>query len=201
MIILMAARPFLLLSTDPIIAWTVNGGSTPTTEPITLVKGDVAPRVGALIVRIMCVAPAPPSIAVCVTASFTVVHVNVIMKSASNVNPSKRVSSVKPNTRSSATNVTGAGTPNVPRVRNGCPSRTINVTYNPWWNARRLNPQRRGEVAWWRHPLPCLFTRILKPCRMQRECLWLICYDIRRAKKRPFMCWTGRTVPYNFCAI
>ena len=42
MIILMAARPFPLLSTDPIIAWTVNGGSTPTTEPITLVKGDDA---------------------------------------------------------------------------------------------------------------------------------------------------------------
>ena len=23
--------------------------------------------------------------------------------------------------------------------------------------------------------LPCLFTRILKPCKMQKECLWLIC--------------------------
>ena len=62
----------LLLSTAPIIVWTVNEGSTPTTEPITLVKEDVALRVDALIVRIMCVAPAPPSIAVCVTASFTV---------------------------------------------------------------------------------------------------------------------------------
>ena len=69
MIILMAARPFLLLSTDPIIAWTVNGGSTPTTEPITLVKGDAAVRVGALTVRIMCVAPDPPTIAPYVTVS------------------------------------------------------------------------------------------------------------------------------------
>ena len=122
---------FPRLSTAPIIAWTVNGGSTPTIGPITLVKGDVAPRVDVLIVRSMCVAPAPPSIAVCVTASFTVVYVNVIMKSASNVNPSKRVSSVKPNTRSSATNVTGAGTPNAPCVRNGYPSRTISVTFSP----------------------------------------------------------------------
>ena len=121
MIILMAARPFLRLSTAPIIAWTVNEGSTPTIGPITLVKGDVALRVGALIVRIMCVVPAPPSIAVCVTANFTAVNANVIMKSVPSVNPSKPVSNVKPNTRSSATNVTGAGTPNAPRVRNGYP--------------------------------------------------------------------------------
>ena len=100
------------------------------TKPITLVKEDAAPRVNVLIARIMCVAPAPLSIAVCVAASFMAVHVNVIMKSASNVNPSKRVSSVKPNTRSSVTNVTGAGTPNAQRVRNGCPSRTINVTFS-----------------------------------------------------------------------
>ena len=130
MIILMAARPFLRLSIVRIIVWTVNEGSTPTIGPITLVKGDVAPRVGALIVRSMCVAPAPPSIAVCVTASFTAVHANVIMKSASNVNLSNAVASVKPNTRSSATNVTGAGTPNAPCVRNGCPFRTISVTFS-----------------------------------------------------------------------
>ena len=36
-------------------------------------------------------------------------------------------------------------------------------------------PTEGGEVAWWRHPLPCLFTPILKPCRMRRACLWLIC--------------------------
>ena len=100
--------------------------------PITLVKGDAVLHVGALIVRIMCGALVPPSIAVCVIASFTAINANVIMKSANNVNPSKRVSNVKPNTRSSATNVTGAGTPNVPRVRNGCPSKTISVTFSPW---------------------------------------------------------------------
>ena len=32
-----------------------------------------------------------------------------------------------------------------------------------------------GEVAWWRHPLPCLFTRILRPCRMLTGSLLLIC--------------------------
>ena len=53
----MAARPFPRLSTAPIIAWTVNGGSTPTIGPIILVKGDAAPRVVDLTVRIMCVAP------------------------------------------------------------------------------------------------------------------------------------------------
>ena len=115
----MAARLFPRLSTAPIIVWTVNGGSTPTTEPITLVKGDAAPRVGALIVRIMCGAPAPPSIAVRVIASFMVPIVCNIMWSADNVNPSNAVASVKPNTQSSPTNVTSAGTPNVPRVRNG----------------------------------------------------------------------------------
>ena len=73
MIILMAARPFPRLSTDPIIAWTVNGGSTPTTGPITLVKGDAAVLAVDLTVRIMCVAPDLLSIAVCVTASFTAV--------------------------------------------------------------------------------------------------------------------------------
>ena len=34
----MAVRPFLLLSTDRIIVWTVNGASTPTIGPIILVK-------------------------------------------------------------------------------------------------------------------------------------------------------------------
>ena len=157
MIILMAARPFPRLSTDPIIAWTVNGGSTPTIGPITLVKGDAAVLAGALTVRIMCVAPAPPSIAVCVTASFTAVIANVIMKSASNVNRSKLVSSARPSTPWFPTNATSAGTPNAPCVRNGCPSRTTSVTFSPWWKTRRLNQQRRGEVAWWRHPSPvCL---------------------------------------------
>ena len=75
---------------------------------------------------------APPSIAVCVTASFTAVNANVIMKSVHNVNPSKAVSSVKPNTRSSPTNVTSAGTPNAPHVRNGYPSRTTSVTFSLW---------------------------------------------------------------------
>ena len=100
------------------------------TKPITLVKEDAALRVNVLIVRSMCVAPAPLSIVVCVTASFMAISANVIMKSASNVNPSKSVSSVKPNTQSSVTNVTGVGTPNAPRVRNGYPSRTINVTFS-----------------------------------------------------------------------
>ena len=147
--------------------------------------------------------PPPRSIVVCVTASFTVGIANVIMKSLSNVNPSKPVSNVRPSTRSSLTNVTSVGMPSVPSVRNGCLSRTTSVTFNPWWSRRMRsqNQPRRGEVAWWRHPLPCLFTRILKPCRMRKVCLWPICYAIRPVKKPPFMCWMGRTVLYNFCAI
>ena len=101
-------------------------------ELITLVKGDAVLHVGALIVRIMCGALVPPSIAVYVIASFTAINANVIMKSANNVNPSKRVSNVKPNTRSSATNVISAGTPNVPCVRNGYLSKSISVTFSPW---------------------------------------------------------------------
>ena len=93
----------------------------------------------------------------------------------SNVNPSKPVSSAEPSTRSFPTDVTSAGTPNVPCVRNGCPYRATSVTFNPWWRTRSQNQQRRGEVAWRRHPLPCLFTRISRPCRMRRVCLWLIC--------------------------
>ena len=132
MIILTAARPFPRLSTAPIIVWTVNEGSIPMIESITLVKGDAALRVDVLIVRIMCVALALPSIAVCVTANFTAVHANVIMKSVPNVNLSNVVASVKPNTRSSATNVISAGTPNVLCVRNGYLSKIISVTFNPW---------------------------------------------------------------------
>ena len=49
-------------------------------------------------------------------------------------------------------------------------------------------------------PPPPLFVYAdLKPCRMRRACLWLICCVIPQAKKRPFMCWTGRTVPCSFC--
>ena len=132
MIILMAARPFLRLSTAPIIAWTVNEGSTPTIGPVTLVKGDAAKRAVDLIVQIMCVAPAPRTIAPYVIASFTAANANIIMWSASNVNPSKPVSNVRPSTPSSLTNVTSVGTPNVPPVTNGYPSRTISVTFNPW---------------------------------------------------------------------
>ena len=179
----MAARPFLLLSTDPIIAWTVNGVSTPTTEAIIPVKGDDAVLAVDLIVRIMCAVPGLLIIAPYVIASFMVGIVNVIMWSASNVNRSKLVSSVRPNTRSSLTDVTSAGTPSVPCVRNGCPSRITGVTFGPWWRTRSLNQQRRGEVAWWRHPLPSLFVRILKPCKMQKECLWLLlCYSSSEEK-------------------
>ena len=169
----MAARPFPRSSIVRIIAWTVNGGSTPTIGPITPVKGIVVLRVADLTVRIMCVAPDPRSIAPCVTASFTVPIANAIMWSPSNVNPSKPVSSAKPSTLLFLTNITSVGTPNVlcvRNVRNGCPSRTTSVTFNPWWRKRSQNQQRRG-VAWWRHPLPCLFTPILKPCRMRRACL------------------------------
>ena len=96
----MAARPFLRLSIVRIIAWIVNEGSTPTIGPVTPVKGDAAVLVGALIVQIMCVVPAPRTIAPYVTASFTATIAIVIMWSASNVNPSKPVSSVKPSTMS-----------------------------------------------------------------------------------------------------
>ncbi|CAH3173735.1 unnamed protein product [Porites evermanni] len=33
---------------------------------------------------------------------------------------------------------------------------------------------------------------------MQKVCLWPICCVIRPVKKRPFMCWTGKTVPSIF---
>ena len=145
MIILMAARPLLPLSTVRIIAWTAKGGSTPTIGPITPVKGDVVPRAVDLTVRIMCVVPDPPIIAPCATASFMVCFANAIIWSSSNVNPSKPVSRAKPSTPLFPTDVTSVGTPNVPCVRNGCPSRTTSVTFNPWWRTRSQNQQRRGE--------------------------------------------------------
>ena len=95
----MAVRPFLPLSTDRIIAWTVNEGSTPTIGPIILVKGTAAVLAGALTFRIMCVALDPLTVALYVTVSFTEPNVCVIMWSISNVKPSKRVSSAKPSTR------------------------------------------------------------------------------------------------------
>ena len=97
-----------------------------------LVKGDAALHADDLIVRIMCGAPVPLSIAVCVTANFTAIYANVIMKSVPNVILSNAVASVKPNTRSSATNVISVGTPNVPCDRNGCLSKIISVTFSPW---------------------------------------------------------------------
>ena len=54
------------------------GFNTNNREIIT-VKGDVAKRVGALIVRIMCVGTGPPTVAPYVIASFTVPIVCVIM--------------------------------------------------------------------------------------------------------------------------
>ena len=144
----MAARPFLPSSTVRIIVWTVNGGSTPTIGPIKPVKGDVVARAVDLNVRIMCVVPGPPTIAPCATASFTAAIANAIMWSPSNVNRSKPVSSAKPSTPLFPTDVTSAGTPNVPCVGNGCPSRTTSVTFNPWWSSRSQNQRRRGEVAW-----------------------------------------------------
>ena len=107
-------------------------GSTPTTEPVTLVNGDDAVLAVDLIVRIMCVAPGPRIIAPYVIASFMVPIACTIMWSAGNVNQSKLVSSVRPNTRSSLTDVTSAGTPNVLCVTNWCPSKTTSVTFNPW---------------------------------------------------------------------
>ena len=179
----------------------MNGGSTPTIGPIIPVKGNVVLRVADLTVRIMCVAPGPPTIAHCVTASFTVPIANAIMWSPSNVNRSKPASSAKPSTRSFPTDATIAGTPNVRCVKNGCPSMTTSVTFNPWWRKRSQNQQRRGEVAWWHHPLPCLFTPILKPCKMPRGSLSLICCVISRRRKRLSMCWRARIVPCNFCTI
>ena len=147
MIILMAALPFPRSSIVRIIAWTVNGGSTPTIGPIIPVKGTAAVLAGALTVRIMCVAPGPPTIVHCVTASFTVPIANAIMWSPSLVNRSKPVSSAKPSTPLFPTDATSVGTPNVPCVRNGCPSMSTSVTFNPWWRKRSQNQQRRGEVA------------------------------------------------------
>ena len=90
------------------------------------------PRVADLRVKIMCVVPGPRSIAPCVIASFTVPIANAIMWSPSNVNRSKPLSSARPSTRSFPTDATSAGTPNVPCVKNRCPSMTISFTFNPW---------------------------------------------------------------------
>ena len=174
----MAARPFPRSWTVRIIAWTVKGGSTPTIGLITPVKGDVVLRVGDLTVRILCVAPGLPTISPCVTATFTVPIANVIVWSLSNVNLSKPASSAKPSTPLLPTEVTSVGTPNIPCLRSWCLSRTTSVTFNPWWRKRGMKRPRRGEVAWRRHPLPCLFTRILRPCRMLTGSLLLIwCYS------------------------
>ena len=121
----MAVRRFLPSSAVRIIVWNVNGGSTPTIGPIIPVKGIVVPREADLTVGIMCVVPGPLIIAPCDTASFTVPIANAIMWSPSNV------SSAKPSTRSFPTDATSVGTPNVPCVTNGCPSMTIDVTFNP----------------------------------------------------------------------
>ena len=155
----MPARRFLPSSTVRIIAWTVNGGSTPTIGPIIPVKGNVALRVADLTVFIMCVVPGPRIIAPCVTASFTVPIANVIMWSPSNVNPSKPVSSAKPSTPLFLTNITSVGTPNVLCVRNGCPSRTTSVTFNPWWRKRNQNQQRRGRLNGGATPSPVCLRR------------------------------------------
>ena len=148
----MAARPFPRSWTVRIIAWTVKGGSTPTIGLITPVKGDAVPCVGDLTVRIMCVAPGPPTIAPCVTASFMVPIANVIVWSLSNVNLSKPASSAKPITPLFPTDVTSVGTPNVPCVRSGCLSRTTSVTFNPWWRKRSMNRViKMSRISWMRH--------------------------------------------------
>ena len=57
------APRFQSFSIVPIIAWTVNGGSTPTTEQIMLVEGSAVLPVGASVARITCTGPNPPPIA------------------------------------------------------------------------------------------------------------------------------------------
>ena len=188
MIILMAARPFLLLSTAPIIAWTVNGGSTPTTDPITFVKGDAAARVADLIVRIMCAVPGLLIIAPYVIASFTAAIVNIIMWSASNVNRSKPVFkcqaqyTVVPNQRHQC------GHAKCPVCQEWVPIQGHKCYIQPVVENEESEPTEEGGGGMVAPFLPCLFTRILKPCKMQKECLWLICCVIRRVQKRPFMC-------------
>ena len=148
----MAARPFPRSWTVRIIAWTVKGGSTPTIGLITPVKGDVVPRAVNLTVSIMCVAPGPPTIAPCVTASFMVPIANVIVWSLSNVNLSKPASSAKPSTPLFPTDVTSVGTPNVPCLRSGCLSRTTSVTFNPWWRKRSMSRViKMSRISWMRH--------------------------------------------------
>ena len=148
----MAARPFPRSWTVRIIAWTVKGGSTPTIGLITPVMGDAVPCVGDLTVRIMCVAPGPPTIAPCVTASSMVPIANVIVWSLSNVNLSKPASSAKPITPLFPTDVTSVGTPNAPCVRSGCLSRTSSVTFNPWWRKRSMNRViKMSRISWMRH--------------------------------------------------
>ena len=73
------APRFQSFSIVPIIAWTVNGGSTPTTEQIMLVEGSAVLPVGASVARITCTGPNPPPIARPVMACFIVLVANSII--------------------------------------------------------------------------------------------------------------------------
>ena len=84
----MTAVPrFHRLSIVPIIAWTVNGGSTLMTEKIMLVKENVVLPVGASVARITCVGPNPPPIARPVMVCFMVLVANSIIGRASSAEP------------------------------------------------------------------------------------------------------------------
>ena len=63
---------------------------------------------------------------------------------------------------------------------------------------RSMNKPRRGEIAWWRQPLPCLFTRISRPCRMLRGSLSLICCVIRRREEETIHVLDGEDCALQF---
>ena len=51
-------------------------------------------------------------------------------------------------------------------------------------------------------PSPPLFVYVdFEAMQMPKVFLWAICRVIRRPKKRPFLSWRGRIVPYSFCTI
>ena len=127
-----AAPSFQRLSTVPIIAWTLNGGSTPMTDSIMLVEENAVLPAGASVVRITCTGPKPPPIAQPVMACFMVLVANSIIGRASSVKPSKRVSSVKPGTQWRPINAISAATPKVLCVTNGSSFKITSVTSNLW---------------------------------------------------------------------
>ena len=91
------------------------------------------------------------------TQSFLEFIARVIILRQSNVKGRKLASSVRVSTWWCRVNVTGVDIPFVQCASNSFLLQTTNVTYNLLQRKSNLNRQSRREVAWWRHPLCCLF--------------------------------------------